>query len=188
MSADGDSASTTGDRPDVRALIESGDLSAPQAIEDLRQLAAWYEALAEDYSAEHQRRVKNATGPLPAPHSADGTPPSAGSEPAQASVGSEQPTAKNDCAKVRWWTHLPARTPLATRVNATVSITRHRATRLGRRMIGDAYAVATCVWSSDLGPSVSRLATAKPGVLRQPWKKRRPSHGSRPKGMMCRLL
>jgi hypothetical protein len=76
---------------DIRALIESGVLSAPQTIEDLRQLAAWYEALAE----HHSPKAKDPTGPLPAPSSADETAPSdSGGEPAPQGVADEEPTPK----------------------------------------------------------------------------------------------
>ena len=74
---------------DVRKLIESGAFNSPQLIEDLRQLAAWYEALAENHSAEQQRRVKNPIGPLPALRSGDETPPSASGEPPPSDGGGE---------------------------------------------------------------------------------------------------
>ena len=78
---------------DIRALIESGTLDAPQTIEDLRQLAAWYEALAENHSAEHQRRVKNPTDQLPAPRSAEETAPtSSGGEGTPPNAGDKGPT------------------------------------------------------------------------------------------------
>jgi hypothetical protein len=59
---------------EVRALIASGAFHTPEAIEDLRQLAAQYETLANQHSAPHHRSGTNFTGPPAPPRSADETP------------------------------------------------------------------------------------------------------------------
>ena len=51
---------------EVRALIASGVFHTPEAIEDLLQLAACYEALANQRSGAHRRSGTNLTSP-PAP-------------------------------------------------------------------------------------------------------------------------
>ena len=58
---------------EVRALIASGAFHTPDAIEDLLQLAAWYEARAKQHSAAHHRSVTNLTSPTAPPRSADET-------------------------------------------------------------------------------------------------------------------
>jgi hypothetical protein len=59
---------------EVRALIASGAFHTPEAIEDLLQLAAWYEARANQLTAAHHRSGTNLTRPPAPPRSADETP------------------------------------------------------------------------------------------------------------------
>ena len=59
---------------EVRALIASGVFHTPDAIEDLRQLAASYEALANQHSGAHHRSGTNSISPTARPRSADETP------------------------------------------------------------------------------------------------------------------
>ena len=63
-----DDASPSSAEPDyqklageVRTLIASGAFHTFDAIEDLQQLAAWYEALAE--RGEYRGKANDATGP-----------------------------------------------------------------------------------------------------------------------------
>jgi hypothetical protein len=58
---------------EVRALIASGAFHAPDAIEDLLQLAASYEGLANQHSTAHHRSGTNVTSPPVPPRSADET-------------------------------------------------------------------------------------------------------------------
>jgi hypothetical protein len=48
---------------EVRALIASGTLHAHETLEDLLQLADWYEALAEQVA--HLDEANDPTGPMP---------------------------------------------------------------------------------------------------------------------------
>ena len=59
---------------EVRALIASGAFHAPDAIEDLLQLAACYEGLANQHSGPHLRSVTDLTSPPLPPPSASETP------------------------------------------------------------------------------------------------------------------
>ena len=57
---------------EVRTLIASGAFHTPDAIEDLQQLAASYDALAEH--GAHRRKANDPTGLMPTPPSQDETP------------------------------------------------------------------------------------------------------------------
>ena len=59
---------------EVRSLIASGAFRAPESLDDLRQLAAHYDALADQHTAHTTVAFTNSTGPPAPPRSADATP------------------------------------------------------------------------------------------------------------------
>lgn len=59
---------------EVRSLIASEAFRAPESLDDLRQLAAQYEALADQHSAHTTVALTKSTGPPAPPRSADETP------------------------------------------------------------------------------------------------------------------
>ena len=59
---------------EVRALIASGAFHTSDAIEDLLQLAAWYEARANQHSAARHRSGTNLTSPTALPRFVNETP------------------------------------------------------------------------------------------------------------------
>lgn len=58
---------------EVRSLIASGAFRTPESLDDLRQLAAQYDALADQHSAHTTVAFTNSTGPPAPPRSADKT-------------------------------------------------------------------------------------------------------------------